>query len=171
LIEGKSRAIGQTKVWRLTKKAREIRKITRRPIPLTGHLDHWLAIADAYCTLKLVGGLRYFVPELREKIPGTSRKYCGDAFVEWRGMPFILEVQTDRTPLSRDRWKKKWETLIEWGKKGLHQASFQRFYKEPIVPAIVVVTKQSPEVVRAGMGLPLKRKGYKGDFVKEKGLH
>jgi hypothetical protein len=155
LVEGRSRAIGETKVWRLTKKGREIKGVTRRPVPLSKRLDHWLAIGDVYCTLKQSGGLRYFIPELREPIPGTRKVYCGDAFVEWREKRFLLEVQM--SPLSTDRWKEKWMVLTEWARRGgLRQASFQRFYKETITPAIVVVTQQSKEVVSGGMDLPLK---------------
>jgi hypothetical protein len=154
LVEGQSRAIGQCKVWRLTKKARDLLGVKRRPVPFTVQMEHWLALADVYVTLKLAGGLRYFVPELREKIPGTDRMYCGDAYVHFRDMQLLLEVQ--RTSKSKEDWREKWERLIEWDRKGgVKQASFQRFYPEPIRPSVVVVTSQTYDVVSGGLIVPV----------------
>jgi hypothetical protein len=141
-------------VWRLTKKARDMLSVKRRPVPFTVQLDHWLALADAYTTLKLAGGLRYFIPELREKILGTDKVYCGDAYVHFRDMQFLLEVQC--TPKSKEDWREKWQRLIEWDRKGgVEKASFQRFYPEPVNPSVVVVTSQSYDTVSGGLIVPI----------------
>lgn len=156
LVEGRRRSMGETKVWRLSKKGREELGVNRKPLPLNATvLTHALAIGNVYLELKRTGGLLHFETELREEytVGGKVKKYCPDAFFIYKKKPYLLEVQL--TPLSSDRWAKKWETANEFFSGPHLKASWQKYSKNPFRPEMVVLTKQNTEIVKAGSRIPL----------------
>lgn len=157
IIEGRRREIGKAKVWRLTKKGRDMQGITRPPTPLQSmKTDHILSIGDAYLDLLSSGKLSRWTTELREtyRIGNKERKYCPDAFFVFEGKPYLLEVQ--RSPLSVNRWGEKWNVATEFFDGGHYmKASFQLWEGKTIRPRIAVITDQAESQVTAGAKLPL----------------
>lgn len=161
LIEGKRRGMGQAKVWRLSKKGREVTGITRPPVPLTSNkVEHYLAIADTYLELQKLGMVKRWRVELREEFSIGNRKklYCPDAFfilqVGGKAVPVLLEVQ--RSPLTSTRWGEKWAVASAFmDSPDYPKASFQFIENKIIKPRIVVVSTQQPETVQGGSRLPL----------------
>lgn len=158
MVEGRDRSIGETKIWRLTRKARKKLELKGRAIPLTiRNVEHFLSIGDVYFDLYESGNLAYFQAELREEFVnhlGKKRKYSPDAFFIYDNEPFLLEVQ--RSYLSRKNWAEKWKIANDFIYEGrLQQSSISDFLRNEKQLPIVVVTEQNKDVVKTGTQLPL----------------
>lgn len=157
IIEGRRRAMGEAKIWRLTKKGREEHNITRQPVSFTSNkVGHYLAIASVYQDLKRIGELKRWAVELRETF-GTQ-KYCPDIFtVVVRGgvaKAFLIEVQ--ESPLTSTRWGEKWAVASAFfDSEELKTASFQVVPGKIIRPQIVALSSQQPETVQGASRLPI----------------
>lgn len=148
LVEGKLRPIGESKIWRLTIKGREMMDVKRSLIPFNNrNVEHFLAISSAYFSLQVSSSLHYF--EVEGRFPfilpsGETRVYCPDIFMVWEGLPYFVEVQ--RTAISIKKWKEKWEMAESFYE---HHLPFQ--YKEYSLTkkmVIVVLSEQTPFAVR-----------------------
>lgn len=157
LIEGRSREIGKTKVWRLSKKGREELEVKRYPTALNSMgINHLLAIGNIYLELNRTGELATFETELREeyKAGGKLRKYCPDAFFAFRKKGYLLELQL--SPLSATKWGEKWSVVTSFFNGGYNnKASWQQYSNKPFTPNILVVTQQPKEIVTTGCKMPL----------------
>lgn len=111
LVEGKARPIGESKVWRLSKKGREWMDVKKPPVPLSERkVEHYLAIASVYLHLQFSPLLQFF--EVEPRFPFVSRAneekvYAPDAIFIWKDEVYALEVQ--RSPLSSKGWAEKWK--------------------------------------------------------------
>jgi hypothetical protein len=87
--------------------------------------------------------------------PGRKMIYAPDAFfaIE-RGGTYLLELQ--RSPLSTNRWAAKWAVAAAFFDGDYYKrASWQQGGKVIFKPKILVMSSQSPDIVRAGSSLPL----------------
>lgn len=150
LIEGKSREMGKSKVWRLTKKGRELTACHRQPVPFqTMKINHILAVGQIFMTLYTSGRLQYWQYE------PSHADYYPDAFYLLGGKAFLLEVQ--RSPISSARWAKKWAQAARYFDSGTYvTAPWQVVRGATLTPRIVVVTSQMADTVAAGCELPIK---------------
>lgn len=157
VIEGRRRAMGTHKVWRLTKRGREEYGVTRPPTPFTSNkINHFLAITTVYQDLRRMGELKRWQVELRESF--GKHKYCPDCFFvlvkEGQVYAYLCEVQ--ESPLSSERWKKKWaRTEAFFSSPEFNNASFQVIKGRVIRPKILVLSKQQESTIREGCSLPL----------------
>jgi hypothetical protein len=166
LVEGKSRALGQTKVWRLTTKARrEIRGSPRAISFTSGLIDHYLAIADAWYYLSTQGDLLRWTLEPRYPF-GEGKKYCPDAFFAWRknGHTLIGFLEMQLSPLTTKRWAEKWAVASAFfDSKECSTAPFQDFVNakgekvilKPSRLSLIAVSSQQPETIAAGSKLTI----------------
>lgn len=110
LIEGRRRK-GKSKVWRLSRKGRNIYEAKKKPVPLKSNkLDHWLAIGDAFLSLYQNYNLQYFEPEYRKDFADEEDnilRFCPDAYFVINNQLYFLEVQ--RTKIPPSYWKYKWD--------------------------------------------------------------
>lgn len=165
LVEGRRREMGKPKVWRLTRAGHRKMAAPFAREPLTSRkLEHWLALADMWVTLRAAGELLRWRVELREVYGGGV--YCPDAFYALR-MPGgtqlrFLEVQL--TEQTSDRWARKWAVASGFfDSPAFAKGSFQTFLGRDNKPVtikadqvkIVVVSKQQPDTITAGTRLPL----------------
>lgn len=163
LLESQRRAIGQPKVWRLSKKGREQQNIDRRPVSLTSNkIPHYLALADAYQALRRRTDIKllHWAVELREpfKLGSRSLTYCPDAFftVERDGKRWAYLLEVQQSPLTSNRWAEKWAMATAFfDSDAVTSASFQVAKGHVLRPAIVVLTPQQPETVQGGSKLPI----------------
>lgn len=161
LIEGKRRAIGESKVWRLSKKGREQYGVTRQPVALNSpKVNHYLAIATLYQDIQEIGKVYHWTVELREPFQIGSKKltYCPDAYC-WLKTPkgthaYFIEVQ--QSPITSNRWGEKWAMATSFMESDAFPvASFQTVEGRVIRPRILVISKQQPETIQGGSRLPL----------------
>lgn len=145
LIEGKRR-LDKPKVWRLSKKGREIMKVSKKPVPFTSRkVEHHLAVCHVLLQLRKRGKVSAFEHEPRERYgaPTGSRMYCPDAYFIFNNRAYLLEVQL--SAMSSTQWAHKWSSA----QKALERVKWER---EPT--KIVVLSKQQRETV-GGFRLPL----------------
>lgn len=156
MVEGYDRRIGESKIWRITLKAKKEYGVEKRAIPFTvRNIAHHLALADCYFDLREMGGI-WIDGELREEFinrTGIKRKYCPDAFFLYDKQPYFLELQ--RSYLSRMNWTEKWKIANEFFHEGHYlSCSVSEYLDKKEIP-IVVVTDQKEDVVEAGARVPL----------------
>lgn len=150
LVEGKRRAIGEPKVWRLSKKGREQQNVNRFPVALTSNkVNHYITIANVYQDLKRMGELKIWRVELREKF--GKDVYSPDAFFVLQTAKgtkaFLLEVQ--ESPLTTKRWGEKWAVASRFFESDdFKTASFQVIKDKVIRPNVIVISSQQPETVQ-----------------------
>jgi len=133
-IEGRSREMGKSKIWRLTKLGREQFEIKKRPVPLTyRNIEHVLEIGNLYLDLLGTGKLQKFECELRRV--SNEVKYCPDAFFQAGEKRFYVEVQ--RSLLSKTNWNEKWKVA-------------KKYFKDKHDVPIIALTNQKEETVRFG---------------------
>lgn len=136
LVEGRRRAIGEDKVWRLTKQGRTLQNTARYPTPLNSrHIPHKLAVVDFWLWLLDKGNLTHFETEPRYPI-GASRAYCPDAYFINQNKEYFLEVQ--RTPITSERWREKWKLANEY------------FRQNDLSIKVIVITNQTHKTVKTG---------------------
>jgi len=157
MIEGYDRKIGESKIWRITLKAKKEYGVEKRAVPFTvRNMAHHLALADCYLDLREMGG-NWIEGELREEFTNRlekKRKYCPDAFFVYRNQPYFLELQ--RSYLSRMNWSEKWKIANEFFHEGHHlSCSVAKFLQEKSAIPIVVVTDQKENVAETGARVPL----------------
>jgi hypothetical protein len=119
-------------------------------------VEHVLAIGDLFQELLSSGRLKYFAYEPKDEFNvGRKMTYAPDAFFALdRGGSYLLELQ--RSNLSTNRWALKWAIASAFFDGNFYKsASWQVAGKIILKPKILVITKQSQEVVRAGSSLPL----------------
>lgn len=161
LVEGKRRAIGESKIWRLTKRGRDALGCKQKPVSFTsGKLGHYLALTDVYQSLSRMGTLSRWMLELREpfEIGNRAYTYCPDAFFVFQNeqgkKAFLLEVQT--SPITSTRWGEKWAIASSFFESPVYKtASFQYVPNKIIRPRIVVISNQQPDTVQGGSKLTL----------------
>jgi len=172
LVEGRDRRIGESKIWRLSRKGRKTLGIKNRAIPLTvRNVEHILKVGDAYLDLWETGNLSYFQAELRECFTnrvGTKRKYCPDAFFIYEGKAYFLEVQ--RSYLSRMNWAEKWKIANDFFLESHYQKSsiYELVPNKEDEPIIVVLSDQSNHVVQTGARIQLLMYQQCKQFIHEK---
>lgn len=159
LIEGQIRSIGNTKLWRLTKKGRELMVVEWKPKSFTHTtIDHILGIGNILFDLQQIGEVVDFKFELREPFlhKGKDHKFWSDAFFGFNGKAYLLEYQ--RTPLTSQRWAEKWENYNRYlGSTAFHKAFWNQHARgQYILPMTVVVTTQQPDTVKTGCKFPIK---------------
>ncbi|HJV46727.1 MAG TPA: hypothetical protein VJ824_13510 [Bacillota bacterium] len=158
LVEGQRRSVGNTKLWRLTKKGRELMGVKWKPRPFnTPTIDHILGIGNILFELSQIGNVFDFTFELREPFVSLGRewKFSSDAFFGFNGRAYLLEYQI--SPLTSERWAEKWKTYNQYlGTSAFHQAFWNEHVKGSIIlPRIIVVTNQQIETVKSGCKFPL----------------
>lgn len=167
IIEGHNRGLaGKTKVWRLTKKGRELLGVVRPPVPLTSNkVDHYLSIGDVWQHLNTVGQLKRWRVELREPFAGKM-KYCADAFacITTEKGTQLLMIESQLSSLTSNRWAEKWAVASAFFDSPAYStASFQDFKNgkgekiviKPTQIKILVISTQQPETIQGGSRLPL----------------
>jgi hypothetical protein len=164
LIEGKSRAIGLPKVWRLTKRGREKMAVTSKPVSFTsGKIEHWLSIANDWVALSRMGVLEKWTVEPRYpfKVDKKELVYAPDAYFWFRvnggkRRAYFLEHQD--SPLTAKRWAEKWAVLSHFrDSPAYHKAAFQVSLDQGVTikPHVIVISSQQPETVQGGSNLKL----------------
>lgn len=162
LIEGKRRAIGESKVWRLTKKGREMFHVKHRPIPFTSaKLNHYLSITSVWQDLTSMGALKHWSIELREPFMMGSRKavYSPDAFFVIQTSKgtraYLLEVQD--SPITSLRWGEKWSIASSFFESPEYKTSSLQIIPGKILspPRIIALSSQQPDTIQSGSRLPL----------------
>lgn len=150
LVESRRRAIGESKVWRLSKKGRKQQGINIHPVALNSNkVNHYLAIASVYQELKRLGEVSEWRVELREKF--GKDVYAPDAFFVLKTQKgtkaFLLEVQS--SPMTTKRWGEKWAIASRFFDENHYRsASFQFMEGKSFRPHVVVVSSQQPETVQ-----------------------
>lgn len=157
LVEGYNRRVGESKIWRITLKAKKLYEVDKRAVPFTvRNLAHYLGLMDCYLDLRDMGGI-WIEGELREEFInrfGQGRKYCPDAFFLYQNQPYFLEYQ--RSYLSRQNWGEKWKIANEFFGEG-HEStcSISKYLQEKKEIPIVVMTNQKEEIAQTGARVPL----------------
>lgn len=142
LIEGQNR-FQESKVWRLSKKGRELLRFDSYPVPMkTRKLKHMLSIGDVFLDLSFTGNLDYFTFEPRFDFVnkhGKIRRFSPDAEFSYLKEKYFLEVQ--RTPIKDERWAEKWNVSKEFLE--IQNETF-------IMPKILVISEQKASIVKTG---------------------
>ncbi len=151
LVEGEIIKLGEPKLWRLTKKAKDSKGIEKKAVPFhTAKINHWLAITDLYIEISKVEKPLIFIPEYREVIE-NKKIFSPDVWMVWRKKPYFVEVQ--RTPIRSKAWQEKWR-IYEHVYSRLSERAFQpKPPAKPVKPKILVVTKQQKETIGAPRGI------------------
>lgn len=163
VIEGRSRAIGLPKVWRLTKRGREQLGVTARPISFTsGKMEHWLSITSDYIELSRMGDLTKWEVEPRYKFKVGNKEmiYSPDAYFTFRynGKRYAYFLEHQYSPITSKRWAEKWAVFSQFkDSPDFIKASFQTSADKGIriTPRIMVISSQLPETVQGGSNLKL----------------
>jgi len=167
LIEGYHRGIaGQCKVWRLSKRGRDLAGLQRSPVPLNSNkIDHYLSLTDIWQQLTTAGKLIRWRVELREPF-GDKKKYCADAFAAYRSSSgtALYMIESQLSPLTTKRWSEKWALASAFmDSDAFKTASFQDLKTskgeaitiKPQQIKILVLSNQQPDTIGAGTRLPL----------------
>ncbi len=155
LVEGEIIRMGEPKLWRLTKKAKDLKGIEQRGIPFnTIKTVHWQSITDLYIRLSNIERPLFFIPEYREVID-NKRTFSPDAWLVWRKRPFFAEVQLTAMPSTR--WKDKWNSY-ELFYSNLNKRAFQpKPPARPVKPQVLVVTRQTDVTIGSPKGVEIVR--------------
>lgn len=156
LIEGKSRAIGLPKVWRLTKRGRDRMGVTARPVSFTsGKIEHWLSIMDDFMVLTKIGAVTKWAVEPRYpfKSGGKSYIYSPDAYfwikIDGKNRAYFLEHQD--SPLTSKRWAEKWGIFRKFNESpDFNTAAFQILKDKPFHPRVIVISTQQLDTIKSG---------------------
>lgn len=168
LVEGYARRMGETKVWRLTRKGRQFLDVKKNRIPFnTRKLSHYLKIAEAYFDLWDTGNLTDFTMEWREDFinnEGNKRVYAPDAFFIYDKKPYFLEVQ--QSYLTRLKWAEKWKIAHEFYFEGnLASSNLPSLAKQGEMPQILVITDQKEPLVTGSARLDVRVFSSMKEFI------
>lgn len=155
LTEG-SRLPNMAKVWRLTRKGRELTGMTST-IPLSSpKVRHALALASLYLSLSQRDLKAFDYEPMQTYLRGLeSFKYAPDAFTIVDRKAYVVEVQLK--PLSRKEWSRKWtkgaNVYFNRERQHFEGASWNRYAGKAIVPHFLVVTTQPLDIVSTGFNV------------------
>lgn len=154
LIEGMpNRPLQSPKLWRLSNVGRKLLGVDYDPPRFSSaRIWHMARISDVYLDICDIDGKpRTFDVELREKeftFKGERTRYTPDAFFGFRGRPYLLELQTEKSPLSAKRWGLKLEKAHHFLTHHLADATWQKYGSgRLILPQVLIITEQSVEKV------------------------
>jgi len=157
LVEGKSREVGESKIWRLSKKGRELMEVDRHPMVMTlQNINHMLKIGDVYFTLENADNLQCFYAEPRLPFVNdveVERTYCPDAFFVFNQQPYFLEVQL--SPMSKAGWTFKWEVAEQYVQSGAIWTSPLANWLTHSFPPILVLSSQKEATINQSSNLIL----------------
>jgi len=157
LVEGKSREIGESKIWRLSKKGRQLMEVDRHPMMMTlQNVNHMLKIGDIFFALEKSDNLQCFYPEPRLPFTnqkGVERTYCPDAFFVFNNQPYLLEVQL--SPMARAGWAFKWEVAEQYVETDAIWSSQFSNWLSNSFPPILVLSSQKNSIIQQSNSLTL----------------
>lgn len=109
------------------------------------HIDHALAVADIYFTLKPFQWL--YEPVQRFTVNGIPYVWnpdCICAYLTKEGKKKLAVFEVQRTPLSERQWKSKLSIYNLYFQEAYKTAAFQQWHSrsEPIIPHVVVLSNQ-----------------------------
>lgn len=142
-IQGRTRQ-KKSKIWRLTKKGRDLLQYELPLIPLTSRKsEHIIGLGNIYLDIHEHEKMESF--HFEPSYPFVDKeenfgKYCPDALISWNGQLFCIEYQ--RTAISDKRWAEKWKVGLRY-----FESSYNTF--QPI-PKILVVCDQPNHVIQTG---------------------
>ncbi|PGK51324.1 hypothetical protein CN918_26400 [Priestia megaterium] len=157
LVEGKSREVGESKIWRLSKKGRQLMEVDRHPMMMTlQNVNHMLKIGDIFFTLEQSDNLQCFYPEPRLPFVNdkdVERTYCPDAFFVFDQQPYFLEVQL--SPMAKAGWSYKWEVAEQYAQTDAIWTSPFSSWLTQSFPPILVLSSQKDTTIRQSNSLTL----------------